>query len=865
VDAGDVSARHQGRLTEPSGTFVTSGVSEPASRSDELTDGWEVARSAPGECEDPKGLGGLGWLAAQVPGTAAGAVGDRWLDSDAEDWWFRVQFAAEPAKPGEEVILMLGGMATVAEVYLNGRRVLDSESMFAAHAVDVGALLRNRNELVICCRALAPLLTARRRPRARWRTRLVTAGNVRFYRTMLLGRSPGLPAGPAVVGPWRPVALTRRRGTVAEAVRWRARLEGTTGVLRCSARLRTLPGGRLPESVELVARGATGEHRVRLAVEPDDGGGVVAGELVVEAAARWWPHTHGAPALYDVSLGDVTTMWDRRRVGFRVLESAADLVADGPDLRVNGQRVFARGAVWTPLSLTHPCAGEAQLRAVLGKLVDGGLNMVRVAGIGAYENDAFYDLCDELGILVWQDFMFANLDYPESDETFMGVVRREAEEVMARLAPRPSLAVMCGGSEVAQQVAMLGLDPALAHGPLYGELLPSVVADAEVEAPYVPSAPWGGDLPFRTDRGVANYYGIGAYRRPLSDARLAQVRFAAESLAFANVPDPEALADVTAAGAEVSGPGWKAGVPRDAGAGWDFDDVRDHYLETLFELDPVTLRSADPERYLELSRAVSGEVMAETFGEWRRQHSPCRGALVLWCKDLRPGAGWGVLDHRGEPKVAYHHLRRALAATAVWSTDEGLGGIAVHVANDRDEPLRVRLRVALYRYFEQLVDEVASDLELAPHGGWEGNIESMLGHFVDVNWAYRFGSPAQDLIALSLEHEGELLSQSFRFPVGRPQARVPASRIRLAGRARRTGETVTVRVASGAFAYGVRVHVPGYAPRDDAFGVEPGRERVIELVPLGDPAWPPAGAALTALNVAGRVRIELDDDEPTVS
>jgi beta-mannosidase len=96
----------------------------------------------------------------------------------------------------------------------------------------------------------------------------------------------------------------------------------------------------------------------------------------------------------------------------------------------------------------------------------------------------------------------------------------------------------------------------------------------------------------------------------------------------------------------------------------------------------VALRSIDPERYLELSRSVSGEVMAELFGEWRRTDSPCGGALVLWLKDLVAGAGWGVLDHRGEPNAANHHLRRALAPVAVWSTDEGLGGIVAHVAND---------------------------------------------------------------------------------------------------------------------------------------------------------------------------------------
>ena len=201
---------------------------------------------------------------------------------------------------------------------------------------------------------------------------------------------------------------------------------------------------------------------------------------------------------------------------------------------------------------------------------------------------------------------------------------------------------------------------------------------------------------------MANYYGVGAYLRPLEDARRAGVRFAGECLAFANVPDEPAAAT--------------AGVPRDAGADWDFEDVRDHYLALVFGVDPVSLRSAEPDRYLELSRAVSGEVMAEVLGEWRRAGSPCQGALILWLRDLAPGAGWGVLDHRGEPKVAFAHLARALAPVAVWSTDEGLGGVDVHVANDRPGALAARLRVALYRGFEQLVDEVVVELELEAHG-----------------------------------------------------------------------------------------------------------------------------------------------------
>jgi beta-mannosidase len=839
----------------------------------ELVDGWHLASSRAEDgyrSEGLDGLDGLEWRPARVPGTAAGALRDAGafslgnaFDFDALDWWFRTRFDAEPAGDGEEVWLALDGIATVSEVYLNGERVLDSDSMFAAHRVEVSRLLRpgsDGNELVICCRALEPLLRPRRRPRARWRTRLVAEGNLRFYRTMLLGRAPGFAPGPACVGPWKPIRVERSRGVSVDSVRLRTSVDGTDGRLSLRGRLRTLLGGEsLQGEVEL--DGPNGMHRSSLGLTPDGNGVELAGELVVPGVERWWPHTHGIPALHEVRLrvlvGAEELVVPAGRVGFRTLGTAGELERDGIQLRINDVPVFARGTVWTPPDLAAPCSRGSKLEAVLDTVLRAGMNMLRVPGIGCYESQEFYDRCDELGILVWQDFMFANLDYPESDDAFMATVAREGRQVLAGLAARPSLAVLCGGSEVAQQVAMLGLDPELANGPLYGELLPSLVAEAEVEAPYVPSTPWGGDVPFRPDRGVANYYGVGAYLRPLEDARRSEVKFAAESLAFSNVPREETVQEL--GGPVVHSPRWKAGVPRDAGAGWDFEDVRDHYLRLLYEVDPVGLRSVDPERYLELSRHVTGEVMAETFGEWRRDASPCGGGLVLWLTDLVPGAGWGLLEDWGRPKVAYWYVRRVLSPVAVWSTDEGLGGVAVHVANDRSEPLGATLRIGLYRDLELLVDDVRLEVELAPHGGWSGNVEALLGRFVDASWSYRFGPPAQDLIVVSLEggEKGRALSQSFRFPAGRSARAESATRLGLEASFERVeGDTATVKVASRRLAYGVRLHVPGFAALDDAFGVEPGHARTIDLRRADVDGGAGEAPYLTALNLTGHLRID---------
>jgi beta-mannosidase len=851
-----------------------------------IVDGWQAATAAPGERTAPDDLDGLAWIAATVPGTAAGALRDAGLeagDLDGQDWWFRTGFSATPVEAGEEVVLRFDGIATLAEVFLNGRSILSSESMFQKHVVAVGGILvPGANDIAIRCRALAPELGVQRRPRARWRTRLVADNNLRWFRTMLLGRIPSFSPRPAAVGPWRPITMERRRAVVVEDLRLRPRLDGDDGVLAVTVHLRHL-GGNPPTAIDVVVDGP-GDARSSTRGSLEIGTmtteqSVFTGEIRIATVERWWPHTHGAPVLYPVRLelegAGGPALIDAGRVGFRTLTAGAepdhDIERDGLFVHVNGVPVFARGALWTPLDIVGLASTAADIRAALEVVRAAGMNMVRLPAFGPYEQDAFHDACDELGLLVWQDLAFMSMDYPFGDEAFGRIAADEVEAVALRLAGRPSTAVLCGNSEVEQQVAMLGLDLGLARIPFFDEIAPSIARAAGLDAVYVPSAPFGGDLPMQPDRGVIGYYGVGGYRAPLSDARTSGVRFAAECLAFANVPDEEALATLVPDPpyeAFVHNPSWKAGVARDAGSGWDFDDLRDDCLKLVFGVDPGAIRRYDHDRYLELSRAVTGEVMAHVFGEWRRAGSPSGGGLILWLRDLVAGAGYGVLDHRGRPKTAYHHLRRILAPTSVWLVDEGIGGVVVHVANDGPAPLTARLRIALYTELELPVGEAVETLEVPPHTTVERNVEGMLGRFVDAAWAYRFGPPAQDAIVASLERvagsaprdeasgaAGELLAQAFHFPAGRPLVQERAERLGLAATAS-TGADGSLRleISTRRLAYGVRIHVTGHAASDDAFSVEPGGTRIVTLRPVASDATG-GGGWLSALNLRGQVPI----------
>jgi beta-mannosidase len=736
-----------------------------------------------------------GWQ-AQATEPGAEPVESAWRDGeipgdDGHDFWFRAEL---PQMEAPETALVFGGLATLADVWVDGEHRFSSDNMFVQRETASG------REVKIRCRALD---FGTKRARSRWRVPMIENQQLRWFRTTLLGRTPGWSPPHPPVGPWRPVVVESRNGFTVDEVSVRAHVPGVVDV---ACKLRALD--QKIARVELVV----GEHRVQLAGD----GASFSGRLEMQAE-RWWPHTHGQPKIYDAHLDVDGRNVELGAVGFR------EIVRDGEfGVTVNGVKIFARGACWTPAQ---------DLEAALTQARDAGMNMLRVGGTMVYESDDFYDLCDRLGILVWQDFMFANMDYPE-DEAFVANVTEEVRQIVARLAARPSLAVLCGNSEGEQQAAMWGAPRERWSPKLFHETLPSLCRDAA--AIYWPSSAHGGAFPHQADRGTTSYYGVGAYLRPLEDARRSEVRFASECLAFANIPAtlPPSL--------RVHHPEWKAGVPRDLGAGWDFDDVRDHYVKELFRIDPAALRYSDHERYLALGRVATGEVMAQTFGEWRRARSLCRGGLVWFLRDLRPGAGWGVVDSKGAPKPAWYYLKRALQPLAAHLSDEGVNGVTLHVAND-GPPISAEIEIACWRAGEIRVAQAQRTVEIG--AALELPLAELFDGFHDLSWAYRFGPPAQDLIVATVNG-----AQAFHFPAGLPNSRELD-----------VGLTVELRneklfVKTRRFAQSIAVDIEGFQPDDNYFHLAPGGERLIALRRISG-SHPPRGT-LQPLNAETAARLK---------
>ncbi|HXC25882.1 MAG TPA: hypothetical protein VNU46_08200 [Gemmatimonadaceae bacterium] len=815
------------------------GVGSHTRRS--LESEWHVARTDAGAAGTPEQLQtlSLDWYAAMVPGTVAAALRDAgvwdWTHTenlDSSDWWYRCRFPAERAGTETRDVLRLCGLATIADVWLNGVHLLHSENMFVEQVADVSEALRDQNELLIRCASLSRAL-ATRRPRGRWRTWLVEPQQLRWIRTTLLGRMPGWSASPQPVGPWRPVVLERRAQVHVVSADLRTQVHGTDGTVDLVLTVQAIGHGEITNAVC-----AVGETQSIMRLERRGDIVEIRGQVRLPDVQLWWPHTHGDQPLYPVTVrvgvGDASSDVDLGNVGFRTLQ--LDREQGTFALRVNDVPIFCRGACWSTVDVVRLAGSDEEYREALTLARDAGMNMIRIGGTMIYEADTFYDLCNELGILVWQDFMFSNMDYPIADEGFSATVRTEVTQLLHRLQGRPCLAVLCGNNEIEQQTAMLGLPREMWSNTLFQETLPAWCAELCPDVPYWPSSPSGGVFPFHVNAGDAHYFGHGPYLRAFDDVRTSGVRFASETLAFANVPEASTVALVPG-GARGAGhhPGWKAGVPRDNGSGWDFEDVRDHYVEQLFGVRPAQIRYADPERYLALGRVASGEVIGRTIGAWRRPGSGCHGALIWFYRDLRPGAGWGLVDALGVPKAAYYYMRRACHPIAVVLSDDGLNGVHVDTMNDTAAPIDAQLRMTLYRHGAQRVATGTTDFVIPPRGSVDIAAEAVLegGTFVDSSYAYRFGAPNHDLIVAVLTDRttGVVLSDAYYLPLGFP-AVLPLAPTLEAIATRLDDGTYRLEVSSASFSVAVSVEAEGFCPDDNYFHVEPGGRRTVGLRPL---------------------------------
>lgn len=814
---------------------------------DVLTDAiWTCLATEPNTVVDPKNLpSDAEWLRARVPGTAAGALADSgvtdWAthDVDALDWWFVTTVALTPdgSGTGTPLRLELDGLATLATVWVDGLEVARSRSMFAPVIAEIHAASAQVS-IAIRFESVAGRL-AKRMPRGRWRSSMIAQQGLRHIRTTLLGRAPVYGTLPQVVGPWRPIRLLV--DPKLTDVVCRTAVVGTSGVATVTARS-SGPGQSVVVELgsirrEFISNGTAFEATIEVADAP-----------------RWWPHTHGEPFLHPLRVFADGDLVHESAVGFRTIE--VDRTAGGFDLSINGVDVFCRGVCWTPLDPVRLTSDSDALYASLQRIRDAGMNMVRVVGTLVYEQTEFWSHCAQLGILVWQDVMLATTDPPE-DAEFTADLDAELAALFGSLSGNPALTVVSGGSETLQQPTMLGLPAAQQSITALERTVPEALTRFLPGTPYVLSSPSSenGDVHTHSSTGVAHYFGVGGYLRPLFDVRSARVRFAAECLAFSIPPERRAVERFFgSANPAGHAPDWKAAVPRDRGASWDFEDVRDHYVRQLFGVDPHMVRRSDPERYLDLGRAAVSELIGACLVHWRRTASSCAGALVLMARDFEPGAGWGLLDVDGMPKAPWFAAARASAPVAIVIEDDGLDGLTLEVVNDSPVVIDGELRVVVHTETGPSSAASSSAVSVDPHSSLVRSLDSLMGGFQDFNHAHGFGVRTYDAVVAELVDSDGRRCASITFVIGgaaRPQQFDIGLRAEVVESASGGWE---IEISTAATAQYVCVEFDDGEPSDSWFHLAAGQIRRIAVQNAATDRVP--SGRIRALNSAKGARIE---------
>ena len=647
----------------------------------------------------PEWLRGLS-VPATTPGCvhtdllAAGLIPDPFLDSNEElvswiarvDWRYEAELESTgPAGPGRVDLVVLG-LDTVATVELNGEVLARTANMHRSYRLPVGDRLRDgTNELAVTFRSA--LDAAERSSRELGPLPATVEHPINAIRKMACNF--GADWGPELVtaGIWRPLLLHAWTTARIASVRPLVDVVDGVGVLRAHVAVER----EGPDAGELTVSARVAGLRVSAALPPGESTAVL--QIAVPDVQLWWPAGHGDQTLYDLDIalaGPAGALEDwAGRVGFRTVRAETTPDADGTPftLVVNGEPVFVRGVNWIPDDPFPSRVGPDAYRERLTQARDLHANLVRVWGGGIFEDDVFYDTCDELGLMVWQDFMFNCACYSE-DEPLRGEILAEAREAVTRLCRHPGLVLWNGCNENLWGYRDWGWQEPLA-GRAWGsaywfELLPAIVAELDPGRPYLPGSPWSMSWdhhPLDPAHGTTHRWDVWnttdwtAYRDQTP-------RFCSEF----GFQGPPTWATLTRAVHDdpliPSSPGIAAHEKAVDGLGKLARGMAPHFA------GPGTVQDWHWAASLNQARALTCGV------EHLRSRTPvCMGSVVWQLNDCWPVISWSLVDGDGRRKPSWYALRRSYRDRLLTFQPRDGGPVLVAV-NDDPRPWTADVRVS---------------------------------------------------------------------------------------------------------------------------------------------------------------------------
>jgi len=664
-------------------------------------------------------------FAGDVPGTVQGDLVQRGLvphpyvgtnetamrDLENKSWTYVREFELDDLLAEENVELVFEGVDTLSDIRLNGRYLGSTEDMFLEYRFDVKDVL-NTGKNILEVHIKSPVTEARALERVYGKMGAAEESIRTYIRKAQYSYGWDWGIRLPTSGIWRPVYIesfsrARLTGCTAclEETHDRTGMVRVSGYAASSAGLGDLQNYRVEVWVDDAIMSEFPVERV-------ENGAQFEGTFPLENIRRWFPNGLGEQYLYAfefiLKCEGVDVCREKAKIGLRTVTLTREEDTEGESfiVTVNGKHVFAKGANWIPADSILTWIQPEDYSRLLHMARDANMNMLRVWGGGIYEDKQFYALCDELGIMVWQDFMFASAEYPDHLEWFRKVSNKEVRETVRKLRHHASIVLWCGNNENNWGFEEWPMMKHEVNGELPGNRLylhdfPMICAQEDPSRPYWPSSPYGGDRANSAgygDHHVWNVWSAWAdYRSYDND----NGRFISE-FGFQSAPHSRTI-DFFASEEEqdILGP-----VVLNHNKQVEGQERILRFINTHFGL------TTEFDAFAYLSQLNQAEAMKFGVEHWRARKYRTAGTLYWQYNDSWPVFSWSSVDYFKRPKALYYYTKKFYA---------DILPIAHYERSDR----AIRVMVVSDRYEEKIVNMV---LEVWDTGGnkiWEKKYEGL--------------------------------------------------------------------------------------------------------------------------------------------
>lgn len=650
------------------------------------------------------------WYPAKVPGVihpdllANGLIPDPFVGTNEDSvqwieekqWEYKTSFNISSEQYSyQKIELVFDGLDTYAKVFLNGKAILEANNMFRKWRIKV------KENIVIGENELRIVFTS---PITKNKLRLEELGYT-------------LPAG-SETGKW-PVSPFTRKAAYQFGWDFAPRLV-TMGIwqrvyldLWDAARIEnvvfvsreiSLGKADYTANVTIFSIEANATYTLRLLeiekeINLNAGFNEVSIDISIKNPKLWWPNGWGEPYLYKIPIqlakGDIILDSLNQKLGIRTIDLIQEYDAMGKSFyfMVNGEKLFAKGANWSPLSTYPGSVADSVYQNRIRAVKEANMNMLRVWGGGIYERDLFYDLCDENGILVWQDFMFANSMYPGS-EKFIKNITVEVEEQIKRLRTHPSLVLWNGNNEIdvawknwgwQQQYGYSVADSTKIwrdYENLFLDIIPELVKKFDPGRSFTPTSPisnWGAQGNFTS--GSMHYWGVWHGDDSFEDYKFSVGRFMAE-YGFQSFPDKATIDFYSSNSLDVEAP--SSHQKSYIGNGLISKESEKYFGKPIATEDFII--KSQQTQALALKLAIEAH---------RLNKDKCGGTLFWQLNDCWPGPSWSVIDYFGRKKLAYHMVKDRFKPVILVFENEG-NKLSISVVNDLLMNVSGKLKLELF-------------------------------------------------------------------------------------------------------------------------------------------------------------------------